>query len=171
MQDLDANPFYDLLITKARLIDGTILQVGKSNEIRLALLAQFRTVVGWVAVLAMFIGVVGGLLITRSTLQPINELIQVVQEIIRTGRTHARVPSRGPTVDTVDELVRLVNTMLDRITGLIQAMGEALDNVAHVLRTPMARLPICRRCPTQPRTSALRSCVRSTAAVPRPGRP
>jgi signal transduction histidine kinase len=129
-----------LEVASARLIDGTILQVGKSNEIRLALLAQFRTVVGWVAVLAMFVGVVGGLLITRSTLQPINELIQVVQEIIRTGRTHARVPSRGPTGDTVDELVRLVNTMLDRITGLIQAMGEALDNVAHDLRTPMARL-------------------------------
>ena len=95
---------------------------------------------GWAAVLAMFVGVMGGLLITRSTLQPINELIHVVQEIIRTGRTHARVPSRGPTGDTVDELVTLVNTMLDRITGLIQAMGESLDNVAHDLRTPMARL-------------------------------
>jgi signal transduction histidine kinase len=129
-----------LEVASARLFDGTILQVGKSNEIRLALLAQFRTVVGWVAVLAMCIGVLGGLLITRSTLQPINELIHVVQEIIRTGRTHARVPTRGPTGDTVDELVTLFNTMLDRITGLIRAMGESLDNVAHDLRTPMARL-------------------------------
>jgi signal transduction histidine kinase len=129
-----------LEVASARLYDGTILQVGKSNDIRLALLAQFRTVVGWVAVLAMFVGVIGGLLITRSTLQPINELIHVVQEIIRTGRTHARVPSRGPTGDTIDELVRLVNAMLDRITGLIEAMRESLDNVAHDLRTPMARL-------------------------------
>lgn len=129
-----------LEVASARLPDGTILQVGKSNEIRLALLAQFRTVVGWVSVLAMVVGLVGGLVITRSTLRPINELIDVVRGIIRTGRTDARVPSRGPSGDTVDELVTLFNTMLDRITGLIGAMGESLDNVAHDLRTPMARL-------------------------------
>ncbi len=129
-----------LEVASARLRDGTILQVGKSNEIRQALLAQFRAVVSWVSVLVTIVGVGGGLLITRSTLQPINELIHVAREIIRTGRTDARVPSRGPTGDTVDELVTLVNAMLDRITGLIGAMGESLDNVAHDLRTPMARL-------------------------------
>jgi signal transduction histidine kinase len=129
-----------LEVASARLPGGTILQVGKSNEIRVALLAQFRTVVGWVSVLAMFVGVVGGLVITRSTLLPINELIHVVQQIVRTGRTDARVPSRGPSGDIVDELVAVVNTMLDRITGLIRATRESLDNVAHDLRTPMARL-------------------------------
>jgi len=130
-----------LEVLSAQLPDGTILQVGKSNEIRLALLRQFRLVVGWVSVLAMAIGVLGGLVITRSTLQPVNDLIRVVQGIIRTGRTSERVPPRGATAgDTVDELIALFNTMLDRITTLIGAMGESLDNVAHDLRTPMARL-------------------------------
>ncbi|HWK12074.1 MAG TPA: HAMP domain-containing sensor histidine kinase, partial [Vicinamibacterales bacterium] len=48
--------------------------------------------------------------------------------------------SDAETGDTVDELIALFNAMLDRITGLIGAMGESLDNVAHDLRTPMARL-------------------------------
>ncbi len=131
-----------LEVASARLIDGTILQVGKSNETRRALLRQFRVIVGWVSALAMVVGVIGGLVLTRSTLTPIDNLIHVVRNIIRTGRTNERVPARSDTArgDTVDELIALFNTMLDRITGLIGAMGESLDNVAHDLRTPMARL-------------------------------
>ena len=131
-----------LEVASARLIDGTILQVGKSNETRRALLRQFRVIVGWVAVITMVIGVIGGLVLTRSTLRPIDDLIHVVRNIIRTGRTNERVPARFEpgAGDTVDELIALFNTMLDRITGLIGAMGESLDNVAHDLRTPMARL-------------------------------
>ena len=131
-----------LEVASARLIDGTILQVGKSNETRRALLRQFRVIVGWVSALTMVVGVIGGLVLTRSTLTPIDNLIHVVRNIIRTGRTNERVPARSETAagDTVDELIALFNTMLDRITGLIGAMGESLDNVSHDLRTPMARL-------------------------------
>jgi signal transduction histidine kinase len=129
-----------LEVASARLIDGTILQVGKSNEIRLARLREFRTIVGWVAALSLVVGVTGGLLLTRSTLQPVYDLIYVVQRIIQTGRTNERVPERLSGGDAVDELIALFNAMLDRITTLIDAMGESLDNVAHDLRTPMARM-------------------------------
>ncbi len=129
-----------LEVASARLPDGTILQVGKSNEIRLALLRQFQIIVGLVSVVALVVGVVGGLVLTRSTVQPIYDLIAVVQRTIRTGRTDTRVRLRGTQGDAVDELSALFNTMLDRIDALITAMGESLDNAAHDLRTPIARL-------------------------------
>ena len=72
--------------------DGTILQVGKSNEIRLALLRKFQWIVGLVSIGALAVGVIGGLVLTRSTVHPIYDLIAVVQGIIRTGRTDTRVP-------------------------------------------------------------------------------
>lgn len=129
-----------LEVASARLPDGTILQVGKSNEIRLALLRTFRWIVGLVSLVALIVGVSGGLVLTRSTVQPIYDLIEVVQGIIRTGRTDTRVPARTERGDAVDELSGLFNTMLDRINALIAAMGQSIDNVAHDLRTPIARL-------------------------------
>ena len=129
-----------LEVASARLFDGTILQVGKSNEIRLALLRKFQWIVGLVFVIALVVGVTGGLVLTRSTVQPIYDLIEVVQGIIRTGRTDTRVPDRSAGGDAVDELSALFNTMLDRINALLAAMGHSLDNVAHDLRTPIARL-------------------------------
>jgi signal transduction histidine kinase len=64
----------------------------------------------------------------------------VVQNIITTGRTSTRVPEHEPPGDAVHELSALFNAMLDRINALLTAMGQSLDNVAHDLRTPLARL-------------------------------
>jgi signal transduction histidine kinase len=129
-----------LEVASARLPDGTILQVGKTNEIRLALLRRFQWIVGIVSVVALAIGITGGLVLTRSTVQPIYELIHAVQNIITTGRTDRRVPEHEPPGDAVHELSALFNAMLDRINALLTAMGQSLDNVAHDLRTPIARL-------------------------------
>ncbi len=128
-----------LEVASARLADGTLLQVGKSTEIREALLARFRYVLAIVSLVIVAVGLAGGALVTRSTLQPIRQLITAVRDIIRTGRINARVPVR-PERDAIDELSALFNEMLDRITTLIRGMEHALDNVAHDLRTPMTRL-------------------------------
>jgi len=128
-----------LEVASARFPDGTLLQVGKSSENREALLARFRTVLSIVALVIVAVGLAGGAIVTRSTVQPIRRLITAVRDIIRTGKIDARVPVR-PERDAIDELSGLFNEMLDRITTLIRGMEHALDNVAHDLRTPMTRL-------------------------------
>jgi len=128
-----------LEVATGRLFDGTLLQVGKSTESREELLDRFRTVAALVSIAIVLIGLAGGIVVTRSTLQPINRLIRAVRHIIRTGNTETRVPVQGNR-DAIDELSALFNAMLDRITTLIEGMGNALDNVAHDLRTPMTRL-------------------------------
>src|SRR5580765_6390397 len=123
----------------ARLPDGTLVQVGKSTEPREALLARFRATLGLVTLFIVVIALTGGWLATQSALFPIRRLTLAVQQIIRTGRTDARVPLEG-TGDAIDELTSLFNTMLDKIEGLVTAMRGALDNVSHDLRTPLTRL-------------------------------
>ncbi len=120
---------------------GTVLQVGKTSETRDQLLSNFRRVLLLGAAAAVAIGIVGGLFLTRSTLKPLRDLRDAVERILRTGQTDDRVPVYG-TDDAVDELSGLFNAMLARITTLIHGMRNALDHVAHDLRTPMTRLRV-----------------------------
>ena len=122
-----------------QLADGTLVQVGKSTEARQALLARFRAALGLVTLSIVVIGLTGGWLVTQSALFPIRRLTHAVRQIIRTGRTNARVQLAG-TGDALDELTALFNAMLDRIEGLVTAMRHSLDNVSHDLRTPLTRL-------------------------------
>jgi methyl-accepting chemotaxis protein len=103
-----------LEVASARLIDGTLLQVGKSTESREELLARFRTVALLVTIAIVLTALAGGVIVTRSTLQPINGLIRAVKTIIATGRTDTRVPVRVDR-DAIDELSVLFNSMLDGI--------------------------------------------------------
>jgi len=122
-------------------VGDSVLQVGKTSEARNQLLANFRRVLVLGAGAALLIGVAGGLLLTRSTLKPLRDLRDAVSRILQTGQTDDRVPVYG-TDDAVDELSQLFNAMLARITTLIHGMRNALDHVAHDLRTPMTRLRV-----------------------------
>jgi signal transduction histidine kinase len=128
-----------LEVASIRLADSTLFQVGTSTERRNDILRRFRVVLLLDVVSILVIALIGGALLTSSGLQPLRTLADTVRGIMRTGRTDARVPAPD-TRDAFGELSALVNAMLDRIDAVVAGMRGALDNVAHDLRTPMARL-------------------------------
>ena len=128
-----------LEVASVQLADGTLFQVGKSSEERAELLARFRALSLLLIGSTVVIAVLGGVALTRSALRPVRELASTLQRIVATGEISARVPARGGR-DPLDELSRIANGMLDRIESLIAGLTASLDDVAHDLRTPLARL-------------------------------
>jgi len=126
------------VLISRRLSDGSILQVGKRPEKRGKLLESFSTIFAGILIPVVLIGIAGGSFLAFRALRPIRDLIHTVRRI-DDGKMDARVPS-SQTGDELEELVRLFNRMLGRIETLINGMREALDNVAHDLRTPITRL-------------------------------
>ena len=120
--------------------DGCWLQVAKSDhrsqQIQERLGHALLPVAGLVVVLAL----AGATGLTARALRPVRRLVDATRTVIESGDMTARVPIRASSGHELDELNGLFNRMLARNEGLIRGMREALDNVAHDLRTPLARL-------------------------------
>jgi len=88
--------------------------------------------------LFLLLAAAAGISTSRRSVARIESINATSREIIATG-LRERIPVRG-TGDEWDGLAENLNSMLDRITELVESNRQVSDNVAHDLRTPLTRM-------------------------------
>ena len=126
---------------RARVFDlggGLRLLVGRDIRERLEIARLIRSSLIWGVAITIALAVVVGILISRPMLRRIDAINATSQEIMA-GDLDRRIPLRG-TNDEFDRLAGNLNAMLDEIERLLAGMKQVGDNIAHDLRSPLARL-------------------------------
>jgi signal transduction histidine kinase len=104
------------------------------REVQLELLQSLL----WVFLAALLLAVLGGVLVSRSFLRRTDAMARACRTIMD-GNLNTRLPVHG-TRDELDRLAGTVNEMLDRISILMENLGQVTNDIAHDLRTPVTHL-------------------------------
>jgi signal transduction histidine kinase len=120
------------------LSDGTFVlageDVGRLEAARKAILTAF-SVGGGVSVI---LAIVGGLALSAGFLRRVESVNRTARQIMA-GQLDSRVAVRD-NGDELDRLAANLNGMLDRIQALMESLKQVSNDIAHDLRTPLARL-------------------------------
>jgi signal transduction histidine kinase len=120
------------------LSQGGRLSVGRDSFAAVETAEQLRRSFVGAVIATVVLAVSGGLLMSNGLLRRLDTVNRTAREIIA-GNLRRRVVLRG-SGDEFDQLAANLNAMLDRIETLMEAMRQVSSDVAHDLRTPLARL-------------------------------
>ena len=128
---------------KARMISAvigpeTILQIGESLEEADEYLEIFRNLFSILTGFLILVAALIGWYLAKRALTDMADVTQTAEYISR-GSYDRRVEVKGQFKE-IERLGTTFNKMLDRIQILLRSMKEINDNIAHDLRSPLARI-------------------------------
>jgi signal transduction histidine kinase len=114
------------------------LLVGRDMQELDAIRDTITGTLAWGLGITVLMALVGGALMGRSMSNRVGEINRAIRRIMA-GDLSQRLP-RNQSGDEFDQLTDNLNRMLERIEGLMDGVRQMSDNIAHDLKTPLARL-------------------------------
>jgi signal transduction histidine kinase len=114
------------------------LLVGHDVRERSLLAGLIAETLIWGLTITVALSLLGGLVMSRLLLARIEKISRTSRDIMA-GDLGRRIPLSGRG-DEFDRLAEELNKMLDQIERLLEGMRQVSDNIAHDLRSPLARL-------------------------------
>ncbi len=93
---------------------------------------------GWALAATALLALAGGALLSARFLARLDAMTRTASAIVA-GDLSSRIPQTGGD-DEFDRLARAFNAMLDRLAALMESLRQVSNDIAHDLRTPLARL-------------------------------
>jgi signal transduction histidine kinase len=116
----------------------SVLQIGESLEEVDEYLGIFLELVSILVISLIIVSAIIGWLLARRATIDMQEVTETAEEIAN-GSYDRRVQVKGRYRE-IERLSAAFNSMLDRIQSLLNSMKEINDNIAHDLRSPLARI-------------------------------
>ena len=122
----------------ARALGGGLLLIGRDDGelVDLRRITERALLLSFLPGLALSLA--GGALLGHRALLRVGDMHRTVERIVA-GGLHERLPTRNVD-DDLERLAGSVNRMLDRIERLLAEVRGVADDIAHDLRTPLARV-------------------------------
>jgi len=128
----------EVRILYAMISPTIIAQVGQAMEGQSRFVEAFKKVFFATMSLLLLVAAAVGWFMARRAVSGVEAVTRTARKISE-GSLQERVPVK-PTGDEIDQLATTFNQMLDRIQALVTEIKEMNDNIAHDLRSPIARI-------------------------------
>ncbi len=121
-----------------KLNENFFLVVGRTQKKQFEKIERFYKASKFILLPLILMSFFFGHILTRKSLKPVKRLIRTIQQV-RNGSVETRVKVSS-TGDEFEDLAKIFNNMLDQVEIVISEMRDALDNLAHDIRTPLTRM-------------------------------
>lgn len=126
------------LMWDKRFADGSRLLLGRDIDRIDEIEENLQEGILWLGATSVLLGLVGSLLLSGAIQRRIRHISDAANQVMQ-GQLSERIATNASN-DEFDRLGQTLNAMLDRIDMLFGTVRRVSDNVAHELRTPLARM-------------------------------